>query len=735
MTGSDGRMTLRWEIPLTGALHMAGAGFVRLCGRLAFLAALSAASLGIAADVHVAVDGSDTGPGTEARPVRSLRRALDRVREIRTAAPDRATPVVVEVADGRHELAATLVLSPEDSGTEKSPTVVRAAPSARPVVSGGCVVSGWQVDDVQGRPRWTSTLPDVASGGWRFAQLFVNDQRRFRPTLPAGGWHTIAGKIAPSEAAAGKGHDRFAFSGDALRPDWANLGDIEVVAVHRWTMSRMPIAAFEPNPEDPATRIVRFAGRTRANVDWCSFPKGNRFLVENVREALGEPGSWYLDRATGTLTYCPQDGETPATTTVIAPRLDRLVELRGDVAEGRFVTHVRFEGLTFAHGNWTLPEGGQSFPQAEVSVGGAIAATAARQVVLSSCAVRHVGRYAIEFGAGCRDCTVERCELVDCGGGGVLIGTSGGPQSWGTPGIAAGPEGAVAGINVRDCTIAHGGRIHSAAVGVWIGHASSCTVERCDIHDLTYTGVSVGWVWGYGESRARDNQILRNHIYAIGHGVLSDMGAVYTLGVSPGTRVEGNHIHDITSHDYGGWGLYTDEGSTGITMRKNLVYQTSSGGFHQHYGRDNVIENNAFAAARDWQLQRTRVEDHTSFRFERNIVWWDRDVPLVKGNWTKGLVTRGNCYWHAGGPVLFPGGEDLAARQVAGQDEGSIVADPRFADPVRGDFTLAADSPAVALGFEPLQPEAAGRITPRSLTAGLPEVPTIWLRPEPARSR
>ena len=710
---------------------MARIDCIALLKRIVLLTVVAATSGAVAADVHVAINGVDAAPGTEAAPVRSLRRALDRVREIRAAAPDRATPIVVEVGDGRHELTATLVLSPEDSGTEAAPTVIRAAPSARPVVSGGRAVGGWQVADGQGGPRWTTTLPDVASGDWRFAQLFVNDQRRFRPVLPAGGWFTIAGKVAPSETHAGKGHDRFAFSGDDLRPDWANLGDVEVVAVHRWTMSRMPIAAFEPNPDDPATRIVRFAGRTRAPVDWCSFPKGNRFLVENVREALGAPGSWYLDRPAGMLTYCPREGETPSTTTVVAPRLDRLVEIRGDVAQGRLVTHVRFEGLSFAHGNWTLPEGGQSFPQAEVSVGGAIAATAARQVVFRDCAVRHVGRYAVEFGAGCRDCVVERCELVDCGGGGLLIGTSGGPQSWGTPGIAAGPEAAVARITVRDCTIAHGGRIHSAAVGVWIGHASSCTVERCDIHDLTYSGLSIGWVWGYGESRARENSVRDNHIHDIGQGVLSDMGAVYTLGVSPGTVVEGNVIHDIASHDYGGWGLYTDEGSTGITMRKNLVYRTSSGGFHQHYGRDNLIENNIFAAARDWQLQRTRVEEHTSFRFERNIVWWDRDVPLVKGDWTKGLITRSNCYWHSGGPVLFPGGQDLAARQAAGQDEGSIVADPRFADPARGDFTLPADSPAIAIGFEPLHPASAGRQTPRSLTADLPAVPTLWHRAEP----
>ena len=688
-----------------------------------------------AADVHVAPSGDDAAAGSADAPVATLRRGLDLVRGIRVADPARATPVVVEVADGRLELADALVLLPEDSGTPDAPTIVRAAPGARPVVSGGRVIAGWKVAEVDGRPRWTTDLPDVKSGAWRFAQLFVNDQRRFRPVLPRTGWHRIAGTVESSPAAAGEGHDRFAFTGDDLRAEWANRGDVEVVAVHQWTMSRLTIGSIDPDPSDPARRIVTLAGRTRAPEKWGSFPQGNRFLVENVREALGEPGSWYLDHEAGTLTYCPRDGETPATATVIAPVLDRLVEVRGDSATGRFVSHVRFEGITFAHGNWTLPAGGQSYPQAEVNVGAAIAATGARGVAFAGCAVRHVGRYAIGFGAGCRGCAVERCELVDLGGGGVLIGTSGGPKSWDVAGVAAGAEAEVRDIAVRDCTIAHGGRIHSAAVGVWIGHAAECTVEHCDIHDFTYTGVSVGWVWGYAESRAHHNRIVANRIHHLGHGVLSDMGGVYTLGVSPGTVVEGNVIHDVTSLSYGGWGLYTDEGSTGIVLRKNLVYRTSSGGFHQHYGRDNLIENNILAVARDWQLQRTRVEDHTSFRFERNIVWWETDVPLVRGDWTTGLVTKANCYWHGGKPVVFPGGLDLAARQAAGQDEGSIVADPRFADPARDDYTLAADSPTLAMGFEPLDPGAAGRRTGRSLTAGLPEVPSIWIRSATPASR
>jgi parallel beta-helix repeat protein len=207
------------------------------------------------------------------------------------------------------------------------------------------------------------------------------------------------------------------------------------------------------------------------------------------------------------------------------------------------------------------------------------------------------------------------------------------------------------------------------------------------------------------------------------------MGGIYTLGVSPGTRVHDNCFHDIDAFDYGGWGLYTDEGSSGIVLENNIVYRTKTGGFHQHYGKENVVRNNVFAFAKEHQLQRTRSEPHTSFVFERNIVYWDGAGPLLGSNWADNHFTmRNNVYWNSGGhDVRFPGNLTLAQWQARyHQDQSSQVADPQFVDVAKFDFRLRDDSPARKLGIQSLDASKFGRGEPPILTRDLPPVPRAF---------
>ena len=228
-----------------------------------------------------------------------------------------------------------------------------------------------------------------------------------------------------------------------------------------------------------------------------------------------------------------------------------------------------------------------------------------------------------------------------------------------------------------------------------------------------YTGVSVGWTWGFAGSVAQRNEIAFNRIYDLGKHVMSDMGGVYTLGTSYGTTVHDNVVHDVWSYAYGGWGLYTDEGSEGIVMERNLCWNTTDGGFHQHYGSGCIIRNNIFAWNKSLgavRMDRQVVQDiPCTLNFVNNIVVV-RDGPLVvRGVRGVGGVWANNIWYdYSGKPDLD--GLDWNAWRDCGKETGGIYADPQFENALANDFRLKATSPARAAGFKPWDCSRAGRM-------------------------
>jgi hypothetical protein len=651
------------------------------------------------ADFYVSPKGSDAWSGKLAVPNRSRSdgpfrtpaAALKAVARLRKSVGDQRS-VTVLVRTGTYVLDAPLVITPDMSGTEAGPTVIAAYPGEKPIITGGVRLSGWKVAD----GRWTMQIPEVRDGKWYFEQLFVNDQRRYRPRLPKNGYYFIAAEAPPSPEAQGKGYDRFVFNGTDIRADWHNRSDVDVLCFQQWTMARLRIA--DVNAE---RHTVRFVRPTLGLVSYAALAAGQRYIVENVREALTEPGEWYLDRKSGELTYIPRGGERPDKADVWAPRLEHLVEFRGDMQTRRWVQHVSLNGLTFAHSNWITEEGGYQAAQAEWPIGGAIRAVGAHHCRLDGCTLKHVGGYAVDFGAACQHATIENCKIVDMGAGGVKLGETAGNSNaellsgWHT---------------VRNCLIAHGGRLHPAGIGVWIGASPHNLVEHNEICDLYYTGISVGWSWGYAPTDSHHNTLQYNHVHHIGQGVLSDMGATYTLGLAPGSVQRFNVFHDVESYSYGGWGIYFDEGTTGMLAENNLVYGCKSAGFHQHYGRDNMVRNNIFAMNRESQLMRTRAEDHLSFTFENNIVYW-KTGALLASNWSgDNFKMNRNLYWKVGGQPFDFAGMSLEEWRAKGRDVDSIIADPLFVNPEKTDYHLLPSSPASKIGFVPFDYTKAGRV-------------------------
>ena len=152
----------------------------------------------------------------------------------------------------------------------------------------------------------------------------------------------------------------------------------------------------------------------------------------------------------------------------------------------------------------------------------------------------------------------------------------------------------------------------------------------------------------------------------------------------------------------GGWGLYNDEGSTGIRLENNLVYNTTTGGYHQHYGRENLVRNNIFAFSRNGQVAAIRAEPHLSFTFELTSST-GKAGRLLAGIWADtNFRLDHNLYFEAGArPVTFAGQSLNDWRKRTGQDRHSQVADPLFVDAEHLDFRLKPDSPALPWASNP----------------------------------
>jgi hypothetical protein len=426
----------------------------------------------------------------------------------------------------------------------------------------------------------------------------------------------------------------------------------------------------------------------------------DKYYLENSPTFLDQPGEWCYDRNAETLYYLPRDGETIGSAVVVVPNHPHVLRLEGNPEAGKFIEHLTFRGVTFAHSEWyppdpkpaaaggELPRGG--FSQAAIGVPAVVAGVGLRNCAFEHCTFADAGNYGLELGRGCRDNRVSYCTFRNLGAGGVKVGeTQARPQ-----------ENEHTRRNVvSDCEIADCGRLFHSAVGVWVGQSYDNTFAHNHVHGLHYTGFSVGWTWGYGPALTRGNVIESNHVHHVGtpadgaEPVLSDMGGIYTLGPQPGTVIRGNKFHDIKGVKYGGWGIYFDEGSSQIVAENNLVYRTTHGGFHQHYGRDNVVQNNVFAYAETRQVERSRSEPHRSFTFERNVVLWDSG-QCVMGNWDNfNTAFDRNVYWPHGTAQRLWAYRSWDDWRAQGMDKNSVIADPGFVDPGKGDFTLKAGSP------------------------------------------
>ncbi|HEV3079384.1 MAG TPA: hypothetical protein VGY66_06375, partial [Gemmataceae bacterium] len=138
-----------------------------------------------------------------------------------------------------------------------------------------------------------------------FRQLFVGGQRRWRSRIPNQGFFQVIGNIEV------KGEtSSFHFRKGDIHKSWAEQGDVEFVVLQKWADARLPLKSVD---EGALTAIV--SGKPSS---YSAFPQ-SPYWVENAIGGLDRPGTWYLNRKTGVLSYWPLPGEDMNKVEVIAP--------------------------------------------------------------------------------------------------------------------------------------------------------------------------------------------------------------------------------------------------------------------------------------------------------------------------------------------------------------------------------------------------------------------------------
>ena len=108
-------------------------------------------------------------------------------------------------------------------------------------------------------------------------------------------------------------------------------------------------------PKDPErTKLFHRAFPMLGTAFMSNPPKQQVFYLENSYDLIDAPGEWYLDEKNHVLYYKPREGESMATAHVVAPRLNTLFSVLGKDTKNK-VGYMSFEGLTFAHSNFTRP--------------------------------------------------------------------------------------------------------------------------------------------------------------------------------------------------------------------------------------------------------------------------------------------------------------------------------------------------------------------------------------------
>ncbi|MBE6631922.1 MAG: right-handed parallel beta-helix repeat-containing protein [Ruminococcaceae bacterium] len=572
--------------------------------------------------------GRDENNGEISSPLKSLKTAISRLREIRKAS-EHIIEAVVCMREGVHSLCDTLILNSLDSHTS-----FVAFEGETPVISGGVKIDGWTEGE---NGIWHASAKGVKS-----RDFFVNGKRATRAR------HSGFDIVSFDE----KGIE----VRDEIMANVKKPRELEFVFRYMWNMSRLCAENMSSDGDGKTIFTMREPGWgtyfSTAELGMARLIPEEVFYAENAYEFLNDEGEWYLDRDGDTVYYIPRKGEDMSCAEAYLGKLEQMIFLKGE--EGSFIEDLRFESITFSHNTWfqaekdeglltiqanhykkygSCPENSRNYENWMMPLS-AIEGRFVKGTVFENCRFINLGSGALHLMEGTKDSDMCNNYFWDCAGTAISLGAFSDRAHDATE--TDDPDIMCERVRIEDNLIENVACVYAGGEGISVGYTKDSSVSYNTLRDLPYTAISLGWGWGGRDSRDMNkcstfcrNRICNNYIENVMN-VLFDGGGIYTLGRNDDSLISGNYIKNV-NNDYGA--IYLDDGSVGFTVKDNVIIDC-----HRNYiykGDYNYISGNYAnrpGIAPDFDLRTPFEEGAPRYLFENNDLWDKDKVEEIKSN-------------------------------------------------------------------------------------------------------
>ena len=595
------------------------------------LALAGAAVAATQATFYVSPSGSDSNKGTKDAPFKTITQAQKAVRAINGSMTG---DIEVILREGTYVLPATIGFDERDGGKDGHYVRYKAADGEKPLITGGMGITGWTIHD-EANNIWKA---EGVEG--RFRQLYVNNRKAVRACFP----NVIA---ANEKGNGGFDHDfvrltkvdssgrAFDVSADYIK-NIKNIEDVEIHLMIAWSENILRLEKAQVNggtakliPKDPErTKLFHRAYPMLGEAFASNPPKQQVFYLENSYDLIDAPGEWFLDEKEHVLYYKPRSGESMSTAHVVAPRLNTLFSVLGKDTKNK-VGYMSFEGLTFAHSNYTRPseEGFLDLQAANFNVDvlpdpgrgnweklnsnkyllwrpdAAFRVENAHHFLVQGNVFSQIAATGLDFVSGTNDDMIQGNAFFEIGAAGIMLGKFY-QDSTTEIHIAYNPSDKDE-ISTRDTVknnlITNVTNEHQGAVGIGAGYPRYVVIEHNEVSYTYYSGISIGFGWTKNQTAMTNNHVNWNEIHHIAR-LLCDSGPIYTLSnQGTGSEIQHNYIHDNGTSkwaDYWNVPIYLDEGSSGFTVKEN-VFKNSPAGVGQNQAGQNTLQQSNNRYIRD----------------------------------------------------------------------------------------------------------------------------------------